>query len=134
MKLTRRSRFITALVALISVLFMQLAAVAYACPDLQLGKADQAMSVAGTPDVGAMPECTKIDQQHANLCQSHCQAASQSVATLFHTSIESPALPLLAVIAAGDALLPGIKAAKQSELLTHITAPPPSLLFCVLRI
>src|SRR5882672_5246935 len=130
MKLTPRSRFITALVALSSVLFMQFAAAAYACPDLQLGKAHLAMSVADAPDV-SMPECAKIDQEHANLCQSHCERASQSIDTLSHTAIEAPVLPLLAVLAASDVPLPAIKAAEQSELLTRVTTPPSSLRFCV---
>jgi hypothetical protein len=133
MKLTRRSRFITALVALSSVLFMQLAAAAYACPDLQLRKANQAMSAADAPDVGAMARCAKIDQQQANLCKAHCDVASQSVDTLPHAAIEAPVLPLLAVVAPPDIDHP-TKSTFQSILLTRITAPPPSLRFCVLRI
>jgi hypothetical protein len=133
MKLTRRSRFINALVALVSVLFMQLATAAYACPDLQLGKADQAMAVADALDADAMPECAKIDQQRANLCKAHCDVASQSVDTSPHAIIEAPVMTLLAVVAATDIHRP-TKATSQSSLLTRITAPPPSLRFCVLRI
>lgn len=133
MKLTRRSRFITALVALLNVLFMQLAVAAYACPDLQLGKANQAMSASDAPDGVAMPECVKIDQDRANLCKAHCDIASQSVDTSPHTAIAAPVLPLLAVIAAMNIDGPN-KAFSQSSLLTRVTAPSPSLRFCVLRI
>lgn len=109
---------------------MQFAVAAYACPDLKLPQANHAMS----GDAAAMPDCTKIDPQQANLCQSHCESASQSVSTVPHATIEAPTLPLLAVIVAADTLLPAIKAAEQNELLLRVTAPPPTVRFCVLRI
>lgn len=133
MKVSRHSRFITALVALVSLLFMQFATAAYACPDLQLGKAHMATSVADWLDVDAMPGCAKIDRKLANLCKAHCDVASQSVDTSPHGVIEAPVMPLVAVVAATDIHRP-TKPTCQSSLLTRTTAPPLSQRFCVLRI
>lgn len=132
MRQTRRSRFATVLSVLISFLFMQFAAAAYACPDLRLDLRAEVVSSA-VPENQAMPDCSQIDPQKGDLCKPHCEVASQLVVTPSQTAIEAPVLPLLALIHPAHVHLPAM-ATGQVELFARVTAPPPSLRFCVLRI
>lgn len=80
MKFFRKSRVVTALFALISVLFMQLAVAAYACPSLAEGKT-VAYSLATAPaiDHAAMIGCEgAIDLEQPSLCFVHSQYGDQS--------------------------------------------------------
>ena len=80
MRLTRRSRTLTALLALISLLFMQLAVAAHACQVTQpvaTYAAAQAVA-ADMPDCGMMVKA-KSGNTAAGLCHEHCAPASQSL-------------------------------------------------------
>lgn len=80
MRLTRRSRTLTALLALISLLFMQLAVAAHACQVAQPVVMQAAMHVAAADMAGcAMMDSGKSDGQPASLCQEHCAPADQSL-------------------------------------------------------
>ena len=129
---TRRTRFITTLLALVSLLFMQWAVASYACPGVasRLGEIT-AMAEAGMPCAGAMS--ADMDSTQPNLCQAHCQAGQQSadkhevpapVAVFaFLTSYRLPEiLPLLS----GPAL--------QPAQLERGTAPPLAIRNCCLRL
>ena len=80
MKLSRSSRFVAALVALVSVLFTQLAVAAYACPSMQVGQAmDVALMAAAESDHHMMPDCAEMDIEQPVLCHAHAQVGDQSL-------------------------------------------------------
>lgn len=78
MKTSRSTRIVTAIVALFSLLFMQLAVAAYACPTLMGGAPAQAAAMQMAPD---MPGCTGMDQEQPSLCHAmaHGDLARQSL-------------------------------------------------------
>lgn len=73
----RRHRLITVLVALVSLLFMQLAVAGYVCPGSESKIAEAAaMAEVGMPCAESMP--LTMDDEQPNLCHAHCQAGQQS--------------------------------------------------------
>lgn len=106
----RRHRLVTVLLALVSLLFMQLAVAGYACPVDDAGQPRAAaMNVAGMPCADEMSSA--MDSEQPGLCHAHCQSTQQTVdkvqppapvaamATGFAYTIEpaQPALPRRAV-------------------------------------
>lgn len=75
MRLSRPSRFFAALIAVVSVLFSQLAIAAYACPGLPT---DQVMAMAADAD-HVMPDCEQMDSAQPALCHAHMQAGDQTL-------------------------------------------------------
>ncbi|MBI2770418.1 MAG: hypothetical protein HYX47_12400 [Burkholderiales bacterium] len=71
----RRHRVITVLVALFSLLFMQLAVAGYACPVESNVAETMSMAEAGMPCAGEMVK----DTEQPSLCHAHCQGAQQTV-------------------------------------------------------
>lgn len=73
MNAIRRLRSIAAFVALLSVLFAQLAVAAYACPGVEaMARAAVAMA--------DMPDCDMPDRgDRSPICQAHCQQGDQSL-------------------------------------------------------
>ncbi|MGV8893202.1 MAG: hypothetical protein ACOH2K_09745 [Burkholderiaceae bacterium] len=133
MKLSRPSRFVAACIALLSMLFMQLAVAGYACPELKIDLVSQ--SVALSTDAGSMPGCASMDAELPSLCHAHAQVGKQS--------LDKPALPdvqpfiAVALPLAFDASPPAyslIAVRPDSFLLTRITAPPLSIRNCCFRI
>lgn len=123
MRPSRRPRLITALIALFSVLFMQLAVAAHACP--QLAQRDQAAAM-------HMDGCGHADSAQSALCDSHCQSDSQAP--------DKPALPDVSPFLAAALVSASIAArvpdlSRAAELFSiHITAPPLAIRHCCLRI
>ncbi len=133
MKLSRPSRFIAACIALLSMLFMQLAVAGYACPGLKIDLVSK--SVTMSADAGSMPGCAGMDTEQPSLCHALDQTVSQS--------LDRPELPqvqpfiAVALPLAFDARPPAyspIAALPDSFLLTRITAPPLSIRNCCFRI
>lgn len=136
MKLSRPSRFVAALIALISVLFTQLAVAAYACPSLQAGPdARPALIVGAEPDEQTMPDCAEMDMEQPALCHAHAQVGDQS--------LDKPASPhlfpsaaILLVPAAGTtgfAYRP-VTAYTDSPFLAWTSPPSLSIRHCCFRI
>lgn len=135
MKLSRPSRFVAALVALISVLFMQFAVAAYMCPGHQAGQANELVAMSIDSDVQYMAACQGMDLEQPGLCHADDQAGNQS--------LDKPELPhVQPFLAAGLALtLVPIDVtyrplAEHSEYLrlTRSIAPPLSIQNCCFRI
>lgn len=84
----RRSRFVAAIVALISMLFMQLAVAAYACPAQEISQAIETVQA-----MADMPDCSEMDAEQPNLCQAHEQAGNQS--------LDKPSLPDITALSTG---------------------------------
>jgi hypothetical protein len=135
MKLSRRNRFATALLALFSVLFMQLAVAAYACPGISTAlvpvEAQAMMSHQDMEGCEGMP-----DKDLPSLCFAKSQEGTQS--------LDKPASPALAQLVSVVLItFVGIDTRLQqpdTQWRTELDAPPPSgapplsILHCCFRI
>ena len=130
MNIFNRPRIVTALVVLVSMLFMQLAVAAYACPAQEIS---HALEVAKA--MAEMPDCSEMDKEQPNLCHAHEQFGNQS--------LDKPNMPDVASIA--PSMLAGsfyvIDLHHQSTpgrapppYLAKSTAPPIAIQHCCFRI
>jgi hypothetical protein len=69
MKISRSTRLLTAIVALFSMLYMQLAVASYVCPGVPAGSQDGAASVQAI--MADMPNCQGMDAEQPQLCDLH---------------------------------------------------------------
>jgi hypothetical protein len=131
MKLSRAHRFVAALIAVVSLLFAQLALASYVCPVT----AAPAMTVMADDGMQEMTDCTGMDMQQPSLCHAHSHAG--------HQSLDKPDLPQVApFVAIGpvltvlppDTLLPAAAAPSDDTFLTRATAPPLAIRHCCFRI
>ena len=128
----RRSRLRTALFALISLLFMQLALANYVCPGVASSVAEAAtMAEAGMPCAQSM--ALSMDDAQPNLCQAHCQAGQQSADKY------EPLAPLLMADLPADFRLPALVtmvfgAPRNAPDLMRSTAPPVAIRNCCFRL
>lgn len=133
MRLTRKTRLIAALLALVSMLFMQLAVAAYACPALQMGDQGTMMLSQSQPNMGSMPGCDLPDPEQSPLCHAHCQDGKQSL-----DKAELPPIPPALVIGFFTAVVSFDTLQRSfnafAPLLTRTTAPPLSIRNCCFRI
>ena len=137
MRLSRRSRHVTALFALFTVLFMQLAVAAYACSPLQTVQVNDMIAMdmhAGEHE--GMAGCEGMaDIEQAALCHAHCEPASQS--------LDKPAMPdvspsvavlLVPFIADIDIANRPVSTRVEASWLMRGAAPPLSIRNCCFRI
>ncbi len=128
----RRYHLITVLLALFSLLFMQLAVASYACPGAESKVAAiSAMAEAGMPCAQSMT--VNMDEEQPNLCKAHCQAGQQ-VADKY----ELPA-PVAMTALLPDFLMPVVApvlqgAPMQAPHLMRTTAPPVAIRHCCFRL
>lgn len=140
---SRPARAISALLVLISLLFMQLAVAAHACSNLReapMPALEMTMTMHGehAADMAQMADCCDTDElaTAAALCDQHCQPAAQS--------LDKPATPdvppfvaiaLIATDSAASALPAGLGLSRANGLFsTRINAPPLSIRNCCFRI
>jgi hypothetical protein len=129
----RRNRIVTVLLALASLLFMQLAIAGYSCEGSlhQVDSAAVVMPMAQTD----MPcdEAMNMDSDHSSLCHAHCKADPQTA-----DKYQLPAVPSLADLASDfpppTVTPPSVGALLQAPLLRRITAPPLAVRNCCFRI
>lgn len=147
MKLTRPSRLIAACVMLFSMLFMQLAVAAYACPGgaMQDEQMEQAKTennqdmhevfMAEHNSVADMAGCTSEDTVQPNLCQAYDHTGHQSLDKPNVPAVSSfiPTTLLLALVTADSSKL-SQSFEPQSQKLTRTTAPPLSIQHCCFRL
>ena len=134
MKLTRKYRILTALVALFGVLFMQLAVAAYACPGLQGGDMSQAMADDGAP-MQSMPGCDQPDSAKPALCHAHCLDGKSSLDKPQTPVASAAAVIVSSILTPIEPLLPARSSGKQPDfLLDRITSPPIAIRHCCFRI
>lgn len=119
---------LAAVIALFSILFMQLAVASYACPSHD----GQAMAALPMED---MAGCHEMDPEQPSLCHAYGQSGNQS--------LDKPAVPpLQPFLAVGfglpvtplDATHPPAFAFPRTTFLTHATAPPLAIRNCCFRI
>ena len=129
MKLSRRSRFLGALVALVSMLFMQLAIAGYDCPGFNVGQ---------TTEAAAMPMemggCEKMDLALPNLCHASAQGNQQSLdkPKLPHVH---PFVPTLTLVLENlkDTYRP-VAVQPETVVSSHVIPPPLSIRYCCFRL
>jgi hypothetical protein len=116
----RPSRVLSALIALLAVLFSQLAVAAYACPG--------ADGMRAAVVVDADPPCEEHPSPEAPaapLCAAHCQQGDQS---LDHRSVAVPApalaLPTSWIVARAVPSEVAAASFEQHSLLERPTGPP----------
>lgn len=130
MRPSRPSRFITAFIVLISVLFMQLAVAAHACPDRQIAQA----MVTAHGDGHHHAACCEGDGASA-LCETHCAPDSVSL-----DKAATPDVPPFVAIPLRSAGLDTVRPADPGPppavdpFSTRIKAPPLSIRNCCFRI
>jgi hypothetical protein len=132
MKLSRRSRFFTVLLALVSLLFTQLAVAAYACPSQNLQQMHDMASVSAVH--AGMSGCEGMDMEQPSLCHAHDQTGNQSLdkPETPHVAPFMPAALLLAVIAL-DVTVPATALPPEIQLLQRATSPPLAIRNCCFR-
>lgn len=132
MKLSRRIRSLTALLAVMGVLFTQIAVAAYACPGTQA----MMLAAIGMEMDANLPCCGgDVAEPQSALCSAHCQQGDQS--------LDKPAAPDVPAIQ-WAAIPPGAVAphvvpaagppGEQRSLLGRLTAPSVRLRNCCLRV
>lgn len=133
MQLTRRSRFATALLALISVLFMQLAVAAYACPSLQatdVAAAAQAAEHDGTAGCEGV-----VDIEQPSLCHAHSQVGNHSLDKPAPPDVpQTAAIVLVPVIQDLHAAWRAHSLHAEAAGVTHDSFPSLSIRNCCFRI
>lgn len=117
-------RSLVAWIALLGIVFSQLAVAAYACPGLSPSDAAQqvkSMNMAGMPCADAGMAAT-VEQPA--LCVQHCDQGNQTVGGVQSPDFQ-PALVLLLVLQVPTIeALPGLLGA-QAPLLARGASPPP---------
>ena len=132
MKLSRRLRSLAAFLALVGVLFSQLALATYACPGAQ----EMALAAVAVEASKAAPDCGEgMAESNPALCAAHCQQADQS-----RDKPATPAVPAITWVA----ILPGlavlmaapdaVPTGEQPSLLARVTAPSLAVRHCCFRV
>lgn len=131
MRLSRSSRFFAALLAVVSVLFSQLAMAAYACPGLPTS---QAMALVAEAD-HVMPDCEQMDSAQPALCHAHMQAGDQTLDKPPSPNVP-PTVAVLLMPAMSDLhlALPPVVFYTDVAGLRRSSDPPLSIRNCCFRI
>ncbi|WP_420477186.1 hypothetical protein [Noviherbaspirillum sp. ST9] len=136
MKLPKHLRFFAALLAMVSVLFSQLAIAAYVCPSVADGQAQHALAA-----MQAMSEhhdasaCNDMDDTQSSLCRTHCQGDNQSVERPQPPNVTpSVAVILVPEVRSADIAFRPIHTQAVSFWLTRMSSPPLSIRNCCFRI
>lgn len=134
MKLRRKYRILTALIALFGVLFAQLAIAAYVCPALHSGQQSATMAGESSP-MQSMPGCDQPDTTEPALCIAHCQDAKSSLDKPSVPAVLPAAVIVSSILAAlAPPLLAPLQDVERTSLLLRITSPPISIRHCCFRI
>jgi hypothetical protein len=126
----RRIRLLSAVVALFSLLFMQLAVAAYACPNLIPAQTAPMLDSAGQP----MADCPQTDQQSPTLCHEHTHKLTPS--------LDKPDTPSVMAFVATGFVLPvlwsdeamALPDPPRGFLHTSGTSPPIAIRHCCFRL
>ncbi len=128
MKVIGKKRLFTALWVLCSVLFMQLALAAYACPGIAPAVMEQTVRA-------DMPDCSGMDMTQPALCHAHDQAGNQSLDKPQSPDIQ-PFIAATLLLSIADIDMAYRPAAPHTDqpLLSRATAPPHAIQHCCFRI
>lgn len=134
MKLSRPSRFVAALIALISVLFMQFAVASYACPGMGMGQSES-VAVAASMDDQSMSACEGMDMAQPSLCHAYGQSDNLSLDKPQVPNV-APFMPIALMLAWSSVDIARTPTAAPPEpvSLGYASAPPLSIRNCCFRI
>lgn len=135
MKTSHLQRLLTAIVAIFSMLFMQLAVASYACPEMSAG-ASSAVFV-GASMMNDMPGCDGMDPEQSTLCHlsAYGEPPKQSL-DKSATPLVPPFMPveLVLILAIFDmSALPALPSYPPIAL-TRTSSPPIAIRNCCFRI
>ncbi|WP_283444063.1 hypothetical protein [Noviherbaspirillum suwonense] len=135
MRFTRPSRVIAAFVALISMLFMQLAVAGYACPTLERGTTHEIREAAMEMASDSLTPCQGMDQEQPSLCHASEQAGKLSLDKP-HSPPAAVFVPTALIATLHPSGLPNLSSSQWQEpfSLARSTAPPLSIQNCCFRI
>ena len=135
MKTSYPKRLLTAIVAIFSMLFMQLAVASYACPGMSVGSN---MDIApSAPMTQAMPNCDGMDTEQSTLCHLYAygepskQSLEKKPAPVVPPFVPIELVVILPILDVID--LPTIRA-YQPIALTRTSSPPIAIRNCCFRI
>lgn len=133
MKPSRSTRFVAAVIAVISLLFTQLALASYVCHGTTM---PERMTMAAVDNgMSGMDHCTGMDKAQPTLCHAHNHSDPQSLNKPDLPSV-LPFLvigPVLSVVLHDDGVAPpGVITAMPS--LSHATEPTMAIRHCCFRI
>jgi hypothetical protein len=133
MKPSRSTRLVAAVIAVISLLFTQLALASYACPGVTT-PARMTMAAADNGMAG-MDHCTGMDKAQPTLCHAHTHADPQSLNKPDLPSVLPFVVigPVLSVILLDDGVAPA-DVVTSIPSLSHATEPPMAIRHCCFRI
>jgi hypothetical protein len=130
MRYSRRIRLVSALVALLSLLFMQVALAAYACPNLTAAQSTPMLDSSGQP----MANCPEPDKQSPALCYADTHKQTPSLDKPDTPSV----MPFVATGFALPLLWPEDTASMPNPPLVFLhasgTSPPIAIRHCCFRL
>lgn len=135
MRSSRQFRFVAALIALLSMLFTQLAVASYVCPNKGGGQDQAVVTMTPVSAPSGMNGCAGLDVEQPSLCHAHGQVGNQS--------LDKPDLPQVQPFIAVGLMqaLTYLDTAYRPSLpqpralaLTRATAPPLTIRNCCFRI
>ncbi len=135
MKISRTSRLVAAFLALVSMLFMQLAVASYVCPGHTTGSGTSGL--ARDISSAAMLDCAGMDQEQPALCHAHAEDSSTK------QSLDKPQAPdvqpfVLAGLTQTLQLIDIVSLPQEHHAhslhLARSTAPPITIRNCCFRI
>lgn len=133
MKPSRSTRFVAAVIAVISLLFTQLALASYVCPDETTP--ERMTMVAVDNGMAGMDHCTDVDKAQPSLCLAHNHSSPQSLNKPDLPTVLPYLLtgPVLSVVLLNDGVAPpDVFAAIPS--LSRATEPILAIRHCCFRI
>lgn len=134
MKLTGQSRVIAALLALVSMLFMQLVLAGYVCPKASVDSSASEMAAMSTT-VSDMPGCDQMDTAQPSLCHASTHATHQSLDKHELPSVQ-PFVPTTMSLVLVNLVIPSSTSPFERNTARQSGAPPPPLAIrnCCFRI
>jgi hypothetical protein len=135
MKLSRPSRFVAALIALLSVLYMQFAVASYSCPGLTMDHASESAAMVADAGDESMDGCMGMDKEQPSLCHAYDQAGNQSLDKPGVPPVQAftPVALVQTLVTTDVAILP-IHEQTEPFSLRRTTAPPLAIRNCCFRI
>lgn len=135
MQLSRKTRLIAALIALVSLLFSQLAIAGYTCSSAQAAQVAEQAAMAMQMEHHHMEGCTANEEGKSALCHAHCQPDTQSLDR--PASVDIPpfvAIAMATAIIDIPAIDTPVATSGDDISLRRITSPPLSIQHCCFRI
>lgn len=127
---SRPSRLIAAIIAIVSLLFVQLAVASYVCPELAA-----AFESAVPIDDAQIDHCALASAEQPILCHAHCEPDSQSSHTTHVPPIQAfVATELTVVVCDTHVVTLAHMLEWQAETLQRSAAPPLAIRNCCFRI